>query len=249
MIHFTIRIADQNIGVSSLFDTTRQYCEEYLSDNDPDFWISMSQSDIEVERVLAIRETQLEGLPLHDYADSYLETLALQRHIAEQLISRNTILFHGSVIAVDGVAYLFTAKSGTGKSTHTRLWRELFGHAAVTVNDDKPFLRITDDAVFAYGTPWNGKHHLASNISVPLKSICILNRGSENSITKISGKDALFMLLQQSYRPAVMGNVLKYMDLIDQLAERVDFYNLICNMNLEAAIVSYEAMSGNIWGK
>ena len=98
------------------------------------------------------------------------------------MISYDTILFHGSVIAVDGIGYLFTAKSGTGKSTHTRLWREYFGDRAAMVNDDKPLLKITDSSVIAYGTPYNGKHRLGTNISVPLKAICILTRAADNHI-------------------------------------------------------------------
>ena len=111
-----------------------------------------------------------------------METLAVYRKIADQMLSYDTLLFHGSVVAVDETGYLFTAKSGTGKSPHARLWREYLGERAVMVNDDKPLLQITKNGVIAYGTPWDGKHHLSSNIAVPLKAICILTRASENHI-------------------------------------------------------------------
>ena len=84
--------------------------------------------------------------------DDYLETLAVCRKIAERMPEYDTFLFHGSCIAVDGVGYLFTAKSGTGKSTHTRLWRELLDNRATMVNDDKPLIRIADDGLVIYGT-------------------------------------------------------------------------------------------------
>ena len=83
---------------------------------------------------------------------------------------------------MDGAAYLFTAPSGTGKSTHTRLWREVFGDRVWMINDDKPMLRISENLVTAYGTPWNGKHHISRNASAPLKAIVQLNRGKENII-------------------------------------------------------------------
>ena len=145
---------------------------------------------------------------------------------------------------MDGVAYLFTAKSGTGKSTHTRLWREMFGDRAVMVNDDKPFLKFTEEGVIACGSPWNGKHGLGNNIMVPLKAICVLERGESNVITRIDPKDALQMLFQQSSRPMNRALMPKYMELVDRLANSVEFYRLKCNMDPDAAKISYEAMSG-----
>jgi serine kinase of HPr protein (carbohydrate metabolism regulator) len=106
------------------------------------------------------------------------------------LMRYNGLRIHASAVEVDGKAYLFSANSGTGKSTHTRLWREVFGDRAVMVNDDKPFLRMTEGAVMVYGSPWNGKHGLGCNLSVPLKAVCILERGEENRIEKISAKQA-----------------------------------------------------------
>ena len=166
----------------------------------------------------------------------------LYRKIAEIMPGYDTFVFHGSVIAVDGVGYLFTAKSGTGKSTHTRLWREYFGERAVMVNDDKPMLKITDSGVIAYGTPYNGKHGLGTNISVPLKAICILTRGEENSIVRIDKSEAYPMLVQQVYRPQNSMQLMKTLDLVDTMAESVKLYKLVCNMEIEAAKIAFEGM-------
>ena len=87
-----------------------------------------------------------------------------------------------------------------------------------------------------------GKHRLGANIGVPLKAICILERGEENSIHPISAREALPMLMQQSQRPQKPQNLSKYLELIDKLTERVEFYCLRCNMTPEAAQVAYEAM-------
>ena len=140
--------------------------------------------------------------------------------------------------------YLFTAKSGTGKSTHTRLWRRLLGDRAVMVNDDKPLLHIGADGVTGYGTPYNGKHRLGCNMSVPLKAICILTRAAENSIVRITKAEAYSMLLQQVYRPADPVQMKKTLVLIDRLAEQTALYRLGCNMDLEAAEVAYNGMKG-----
>ncbi|WP_455057428.1 hypothetical protein [Jutongia sp.] len=184
---FTIQLAEKRIRIKPLYDMVREYCKEYIvsdicentekagsSENVDktvipfaDLIIQTSSEDIEYERKRSVREADQTGQEA-EYTDAYLETLAVYRKIAEWMPMHDTLLFHGSVIAVDGKAYLFTAKSGTGKSTHTRLWREYFGERAVMINDDKPLLKITQDGVYAYGTPWNGKHRLSTNISAPL---------------------------------------------------------------------------------
>lgn len=218
---------------------------EYQCEGEPDFTVSVTPEDLVLEREKSAREDALEGRMPREYPDAYLETIAIQRKVTEELFDRDTLLFHGSVIAVDGEAYLFTAKSGTGKSTHTRLWRELLGEKAVMVNDDKPFLQITEKVVIVHGSPWNGKHRLGNNISVPLKAICILERGEENEIKPITAKDSLLMLMQQSSRPMDRRKLPKYMELLDALSQKVAFYCLKCNMTPGAAKLSYETMSGN----
>ena len=176
-----------------------------------------------------------------EYLDKYLEELAVYRKIAEVMPRYDTILFHGSAVAVDGIGYLFAARSGTGKSTHTALWRDLFGERAVMVNDDKPLLHIAEE-VTVYGTPYDGKHRLSSNIAVPLKAVCILTRASENTIEPIKKNDAYPMLLGQTYRPADPVSMQKTMLLIDKLADRVRLYRLGCNMDISAAETAYNGM-------
>jgi hypothetical protein len=158
------------------------------------------------------------------------------------MIARNVLLFHGSAIAVDGEAFIFTAKSGTGKSTHARLWRQKFGERAIMVNDDKPMLRIGSDKVTVCGTPWNGKHHLDTDIEIPLKAICIIYQSKENHIERIPFYEALPILMEQSYMPkgdADMGKLLEFMDVI---AGCIPIYLMGCNMDPEAADIAWEAM-------
>ena len=245
MTDFMIEIAGCPIGVAALYESTRDFCGGYLSEKAPAFSVTLTQEDIDLERELSAREDRLEGRKVQNHSDAYLETIALQRKIARVLISFDILLFHGSCVAVDGACYLFTAKSGTGKSTHVRLWREMLGDRAVMVNDDKPFLHIGKESVTAFGTPWNGKHHLGTNISVPLKAVCILEQGAENHMEPISPREALTMLFQQSHRPADPKLMGKYLELLDGLAGSVAFYRLQCNMDPQAARLSYEVMSGD----
>ena len=242
---FTIKLANRVVGVRAMYDSTREFCAEYVCEEESHFSVSTTPADIAFEREKSAREDAVEGHGPREYTDAYLETIAVQRKIAEKLFDCDTLLFHGSVIAVDGEAFLFTAKSGTGKSTHTRLWRELLGEKAVMVNDDKPFLEITEREVIVHGSPWNGKHRLGANISVPLKAVCILERGEENKIHRISAQEALAMLLQQSNRPMDRRKMPKYLELLDELSRKTAFYRLECNMDPQAAKIAYETMSAN----
>ena len=238
------KMADKVIKVTSMYEKVHDYCRDYLTDEPADFSVDISEEDIIYEKQKSDSEYAYEGLPAPDFSDDLLEETAVYRKIAEEMPSYDAFVFHGSVIAVDEEGFLFTAKSGTGKSTHTRLWREYFGDKAVMVNDDKPLLRITESGVTAYGTPYNGKHHLGCNMAVPLKAICILTRGEKNSIVPIDKAEAYSMLLQQIYRPHNAVQMGKTLKLVDRLAANVKLYRLACNMDIEAAEVAYNGMKG-----
>ncbi len=242
MTAFTMEAAGVAVGVRALFDSTKDYCQAYLTEEKPAFFVEIAPADLALEREKAAKEDALEGLPVRDLPDWQLEVTAVLRKITEALFARDILLFHGSVVAVDGEGYLFTAKSGTGKSTHTRLWRTLFGDRAVMVNDDKPFLQIGKDGVTVYGSAWMGKHGLGNRMAVPLRAICVLERGKENQIQKIPAKEAAFMLLQQSSRPQNGTKLPKYLELVDRLSASVGLFRMQCNMDIQAAEVAYGAM-------
>ena len=236
------RFADKRIKITSIHPAVHEYCGEYSDNGTPDFTVTITQSDIDFERETSAREDEVEGKPVRQFSDGYLETLAVYRQIAERMPAYDTILFHGSCVAVDGTGYLFAAKSGTGKSTHTRLWRELLGDRAVMINDDKPLIRVAEEGAVIFGTPWDGKHRLSRNISVPLKSICLLYRAPENQIRPISEREAYPLLLQQVYRPMDSEAMRKTLTLVDRLAAAVSLWRLGCNMDIQAAQVAFEAM-------
>ena len=246
MYEFTIEIAGRRVKGTACHRQVREHCWEYLCTGEPDFAIAITPEDIDRERVFSLREAQIEGRPCPDHSRGSLEVTAVQRKIAERLLEVDILLFHGSAIGVDGECYLFTAKSGTGKSTHTRLWREMLGERAVMVDDDKPFLQIGEGGVSAFGTPWNGKHHLGTNIQMPMKAICILERGTDNRIVPIAAQEALVTIFQQTHRPADVRQMGKYLELVDRLAGCVPFYRLQCNMDPQAARTAYQGMSGKV---
>jgi Serine kinase of the HPr protein, regulates carbohydrate metabolism len=236
------KIAGHSVEIDSIYEDIHRMCEKYKTTEEQEFCISIRPGDIRWEREKSEAEDIKEGVPVRHYTDDYLETLAVYRKLSEWLVEQDILLFHGSAIAVDGQGYLFTAKSGTGKSTHTGRWRELFGERAVMINDDKPLLHITGKGAMVYGTPWDGKHHLSSNTCVPLKAICILSRASVNHIERIDKSLAYPMLLQQSYRSVKPVKMSKILAMLDLLTAMTGLYELGCNMEIEAARVAYEGM-------
>lgn len=152
------------------------------------------------------------------------------------------IMLHSSCIAVDGEAYLFSAPCGTGKSTHTTLWKKYFGDRAVYVNDDKPALCVRDGKVLACGTPFSGKTDLNTNICVPARGICILERGEKNEIHRISAKEALPRFMNQTFRPFDAAGMEKTLALLDILFSSIPVYELHCDMSEDAVLTSYNGM-------
>ena len=238
------KFAGHIIEIFSLYVKVHRRCTNYRWEGTPEFSVKTNEADIFVERQKTAEADRQEGRIARDYSNDYLETLAVYRKIVEVLIEKNIVLCHGSVIAVDGEGYLFTAKSGTGKSTHTRLWMEEFKERGVVVNDDKPLLEVTNAGIMVYGTPWDGKHRLSSNIVVPLKAVCVINRNEKNYVEIVDKKRIYPMLLQQIYRPYDSTRLSKTLKLMGQIMERAELYNIYCNMEPEAARIVYGGING-----
>ena len=243
MAQFKMKIAGSVAAVDSLFDSTPHYLKAYLTEDAPDFSVTVTESDLRFEQAELDKEALEEGFRRREFTDPFLERAAIQRAFAEFLFDRDILLVHGSTVAVDGRAYLFAAKSGTGKSTHTRLWREVFGDRAIMVNDDKPFLQITEREVLAYGSPWSGKHGLATNICVPLKGICSLRRGKENLIFSGSRSDLIALLRKQVHIPEDPALAERSLELLDSVMQMVSLWEMECNKEPEAAVTAYSAMN------
>ena len=228
------KIADVVFETNHIYEYIATLCKDYLyiGQEPASFYLEITNSDIAEE------EKKAPGFP-----EALLESTALYRKLVDKLLSDyNGTVFHGSAIAVDGEGYVFTAPSGTGKSTHTRLWRELLGDKAVMINDDKPIIRLVDDKIYIYGTPWTGKHELGENIKVPLKAICKLSRGKENKIRRADEKQMITTLFNQTMRPNDLKKAEVLFEITDKILSDVKLYDLECNISLESAKLSYETM-------
>ena len=230
-----VKIAGIPIGINNRYRHVERLCRDYLTDEEPLFTVSATDEEIEKENKIS------DGA----YSPGYLESVVIFRNIAEQIPRYDAVVLHGAVLNKDGKAYAFTAKSGVGKTTHTRLWLSAFGERAHYLNGDKPIIRFIDGVPYACGTPWQGKEDYGTNEMLPLRSIAFLDRGIENRAFDISLRDAVTRMVSQVYLPKEKpSNTLLAMSLLDKLVRSVRLVRLECNMDIEAALVAMNAMTG-----
>lgn len=224
------QIAGLRVSMDS-FGRTVDQARPYMVD-------AFEQVDIELESDFS--DVKARNPELSDEGCEYLSS---GKNFYTQLLKHDGMMVHSSALILDGYAYLFTADCGTGKSTHVCLWRRVFGDERVRVlNDDKPALRLEDGMWYAYGTPWSGKTGQNLNLRAPLAGIAVVHRGEENSIEPYSGKEAVKAVVSQTTRVKDIALQLKQLELVDRLFKDVPIWKLKCNMDPEAAMVSYEAM-------
>ena len=239
---FIVKLAGQRIQIHSVYPELKDFFKDYIVEGEAyDFSVSWTKEDILAEQ----EYSEEKNFPL-----TYLETLAALRKISDILPTRQRFLMHGASITYNDKAYLFTAISGTGKSTHISLWRKHLGEAVQIVNGDKPFLSIGEpDAtghrpVHIYGTPWAGKENWQKNRSAQLNGNCFLCRGTTNTIRKIEPAECLSLLMKQVYIPAYTEAAGCTLDLLDLLVTNVPLYILECDISEDAVRCSFEAMTG-----
>ena len=228
----TVKIAGIPIGIDNRFEYVKSISADYLTDDSPEFTVAATDSDLDREREIAGE----------DFSRGYLESTVAFRKIAEKLPEYDAVVFHGAVIAKGGLAYAFTAKSGVGKTTHTRLWISEFGRDVHYINGDKPVIRIIDGVPHVFGTPWRGKEGYGTNESAPLAAIALLERGERNTAEVIDPRDGTVRLVKQIYIPNSPVSAALTMRVTDRIISSVRFVELKCNTDSEAAWVAARAM-------
>ncbi len=156
---------------------------------------------------------------------------------------KGLLLMHASVIRCDGRAYMMTAPSGTGKSTHTRLWYDNIPGCDL-MNDDNPVVRIIGDETIVYGSPWSGKTPCYRNIQAPAGAIVRIQQRPENSIQKLSPVEAFTMLLPQMSNMKWDARV--YKGICNSIAEAVrltPIYELGCLPDAAAAHLCHDTVA------
>ena len=232
----TYRIADIPVRYKPQYAMTQTRSEQYrIADTIPSHALGTDRECIET------MQKEQPHLTMEE-----CEYMQIGREFYSLLLQYDGMLLHASAVVVDGFAYLFSAPSGTGKSTHTSLWLQKFGSGAYLLNDDKPALRVFPDGVFAYGTPFSGKYDLSVNARVPVRGIAFIARSETNRMERIAGRDALYALLNQTVRPRDVQVYVKLLQLVQTVTQTVPIYRLYCNMDPQAAELSYETMRKGI---
>ncbi len=238
---FSVRIADINILIQSKYERVYRECRDYIIDQ-------TDKTDIEIiidEEMISKELEQIQKTNKNVHSFKIAEELLVHRLIAEALPDHNAFLMHGASVAVNDRAYLFSAKSGTGKTTHIRKWLKQLDNSFV-VNGDKTVILLKDNEVFACGTPWCGKEKLGRNAVIPLKSIIMMERSDRNSIEPASFKSLFPSLLEQTFQPADPLKMRKTLDLMSQMGSLVSFHKFYFNNFREDSFpVSYSALSNN----
>ena len=224
MNRFCIKIADVVGDITTIHARPFAVCRRFIVDAEKaDYSIINTQADVEKDLCIT------ESISQQSMWEGAVEVYTLLRKVSESLINFDTLLMHGAVVALNGKSYLFTGKSGVGKTTHIRQWLKHFPDAFV-VNGDKPFIKINNNgSPFACGSPWAGKENMYTNAIVPLQAIVMIERADENKIFEVPLTKSFPFLLEQTYRYENEDNIRKSIKLIQKLYSDVPVWKFECN--------------------
>ena len=217
----------------------KRFCR-YLSDSQSGEIISVTYYDDSYKQV----EIHLsKRIPPQLHSITEYEYLYTGFAFSDRLTKLGGAVLHGAAVAYKDQGIIFSANSGTGKSTHAKLWKERFGSQVAIVNDDKPALHIYDGKPFIFGTPWSGKTNLNANVQVPLKAVVFIRRAETNWMERLNIRDSIFNLMSQISRPYYDEAIgLKTMTMIEQLVNSVPAYMLNCNTDPAAAVTVFQQL-------
>ena len=227
-------IAGLRVLIHNRHAYTTKFCKAYLADDQlspVDLTASVTESEMQTER---------ECSP--GFSDGYIENICLYRSICVQIPTKNRFLLHSSILEHNGNAYAFLGRSGTGKSTHTKLWLR-YVHGTRVLNGDKPILEFANGEFIVHGTPWQGKENWGYKGKAPLKGLCFLEQAKENSIVRLSTAETSSRIFQQVLLPSDETNVVATLDLMDKLVANIPAYLLKCDISEEAVKHSFEKLT------
>lgn len=228
------KIANVYVEMSPRYNRTINQSKAYLTNDNvlPDLTINDN-----IYNVINTYHKQNPHLTIDE-----VEYILYGSYFYDTLLKYNGFMLHSSCVIVDNEAYLFSAPSGTGKSTHTQIYLKVFKDRAKILNDDKPAIIIENDKVFAYGTPFSGKTALNLNEHYPIKGICFIERSNYNFIEEMSSTKAIYNILNQTIRLLTEDKTDILLNYIDKVVKTIPIFRLGCNMEDDAAILSYTTM-------
>ena len=228
--------ADFVVELQNRYPHLEEQCKYFLyqGDRETDFVISVTDEELD-------REAQVS-----QYPDSrgYLESVCAYRKLCMQIPRRDSILLHAAVIEAEGRGIAFFARSGVGKTTHTRHWIKTYFPQVNIVNGDKPIVRFFDGVPYAYGTPWAGKEGIYRLVRAPLRDLCLIERAPVNEVTPLSKEEALQLLMLQIFLPSEPESAIATLDMVEKLLESCNLWRIRCTPDREAAVVAHDTILG-----
>lgn len=227
------KIAGITIKIEPRYELAKKQLEPYRVDD-----------EVKEEAVFRVSDEEF-AFAMKNYPDDPdLAEYAYMRYLMRFLgDSFDFLVLHSSAVVHEGRAYLFSADSGVGKSTHTRHWLQNFGgQGAFILNDDSVTIRKFDGVWNACGTPWAGSSLINVNTQVPLQGIGFIERAEFNRVEKISPDQAIGLFLKQSPPPQRREMLEKRLDRIISLLKEIPAYRVQCLDDPSAALTSYAAM-------
>ena len=261
-IKFTMKLAGLYVTANVCYESTREFCKDFIVDmpctnvqpngetctnaqpkggNACDIEVTITPKLIDETEEINKIARERDGIYLSGER-TFLETLALHKEIATKMVPYGITVFHSSSITIDGRGLMFTATSGTGKSTHTSIWKKCFGERVIHINDDKPFVRVEEGKLYVCGSPWMGKHGRGTNAEAEVSAIGIIKRDMENFVKKVPPAVAFATIYNQIYRPTGIDMTKATLDIAKFITENIPIYEVHCNMEDEAAINCYEGI-------
>lgn len=216
------KIADIVVEMKQEFAETAYWYKPYLYDGEEEPLFSIEASPERIDYLVT------NGV---DITPAVAENMVLCSRFNRLLLKYYGSYIHSSALLFDGRAYLFSASSGTGKSTHTKKWLKRFGDRADIINDDKPSFRIIDGKCYIYGTPFAGGTDVQKNISAELGALVFIERGEENSLERIPPSKSIALLLNQSPGRASEKIGDRQLELFSQILTNYPAYLLRCNLD------------------
>lgn len=230
------KIADVITDIEPKFDYFKNNAKSYIYTGDEKPQIKLRLNSDFLKRKLAENP--------HMTMES-LEAYYLSSLFSGKIIGFNAITLHSSAILYKDKAFLFSAKSGVGKSTHTRLWIEQFGNENITIiNDDLPVIKNENEEFFVYGTPFDGGTCMNKNLKAPLGAVIFIERDENNSIKRLCKNEIFIRIYQNTKRFNIDKDSTEMMlSNIDKLILAKPFYLLKCNTDIASVAVCEKMLS------
>ena len=217
---------EYNVRGELLRDRSKSYKADF-DDNETEIKLNIKEDFIKMKK------EEIPHLSLDEH--EYMWTCEA---FYNELLRHNGMMLHSSCVEKDGFAYLFSARSGTGKSTHTHLWLKNLEGTRI-INDDKPALVYDNGKWYACGTPFSGKTDENIDVKIPVRAITFLHRSEKNTVKKIPPFQAVGLLLEQTIKPADRSLAENMLELADLLLREVPVFSLGCNLDDDAAVIAY----------